>query len=72
MPVSAESIVRRLLTVRGVHNYRPEHLLDAVRFLERADHDLFGRLVGETVDFVDAGAALTRPATRGARIAVRP
>lgn len=70
--VSAESIVRRLLTIRGVHNYRPEHLQDAVRFLERADHDLFASLVGRTVPFADAAQALTTPATVGARIAVRP
>jgi len=72
MSVPAESIVHRRLTIRGVHDYRPEHLLDAVRFLERVDHDLFGQLVGETVPFADAAAALTRPAARGARIAVRP
>lgn len=72
MSVPAESIVHRRLTIRGVHDYRPEHLLDAVRFLERVDHDLFAQLVGETVSFADAAGALTRPATRGARIAVRP
>ncbi|MET0295987.1 MAG: zinc-binding dehydrogenase, partial [Microbacterium sp.] len=69
---SAESVVRRLLTIRGVHNYRPEHLLIAVRFLERADADLFRGLVGETVDFADAPGALVGPARRGARIGVRP
>ncbi len=71
VPVSAETIVRRLLTIRGVHNYRPEHLLEAVRFLERADHDLFASLVGEIVAFDEAPRALTTPATAGARIGVR-
>jgi putative phosphonate catabolism associated alcohol dehydrogenase len=70
--VEAESVVRRLLTIRGVHNYRPEHLQDAVRFLERADHDLFARLVGETVPFAEAPRALTTAAVIGVRTAVRP
>lgn len=42
-----EEVVRRMLTVRGVHNYSPEHLLQAVRFLENAcDPGLFSALVG--------------------------
>ncbi len=36
VPVSAEWIVRRWLTIRGVHNYAPEDLRDAVHFLEEA------------------------------------
>ncbi|MBC19152.1 MAG: alcohol dehydrogenase [Planctomycetaceae bacterium] len=36
VPVSAEWIVRRWLTIRGVHNYAPEDLRDAVLFLEEA------------------------------------
>ncbi|MBI3863264.1 MAG: zinc-binding dehydrogenase [Planctomycetia bacterium] len=33
VPVSLEQIVRRHLTIRGVHNYAPRHLLRAVEFL---------------------------------------
>lgn len=72
VPVSAESVVRRLLTIRGVHNYRPEHLVAAVRYLEGADHAAFAGLVGTTVAFADAPTALTTPATAGTRIGVRP
>ena len=36
VPVSAEWIVRRWLTICGVHNYAPEDLRDAVAFLEEA------------------------------------
>lgn len=36
VPVSAESIVRRWLTIRGVHNYAPVDLSEAVQFLEEA------------------------------------
>jgi putative phosphonate catabolism associated alcohol dehydrogenase len=35
VPVSLEGIVRRCLTIRGLHNYRPEDLVAAVEFLER-------------------------------------
>lgn len=70
--VSAESIVRRLLTLRGVHNYRPEHLVQAVRFLEGAPHELFAALVGEVVPFDDAPRALTTPPATGARVGIRP
>jgi threonine dehydrogenase-like Zn-dependent dehydrogenase len=33
VPIAPEQIVRRCLTVRGVHNYAPKHLRDAVDFL---------------------------------------
>lgn len=33
--IDAESIVRRLLTIRGLHNYIPDDLLAAVDFMER-------------------------------------
>ncbi len=34
VPIELEQIVRRLLTIRGVHNYAPRHLQSAVDFLE--------------------------------------
>jgi putative phosphonate catabolism associated alcohol dehydrogenase len=33
LPIDPERLVRRLLTVRGVHNYAPRHLEQAARFL---------------------------------------
>ena len=72
LPLHAEQLVRRLLTIRGVHNYRPEHLAQAVGFLERSDHRAFAALVGETVPLEQAAEALARPAARGARIGIRP
>src|SRR5262249_53141346 len=35
VPVAPEDVVRRNLTLRGVHNYAPQHLQTAVRFLEQ-------------------------------------
>jgi threonine dehydrogenase-like Zn-dependent dehydrogenase len=31
--INAEKIVRNLLTIKGLHNYRPEDLATAVRFV---------------------------------------
>ncbi len=72
IPVSAEAVVRRLLTIRGVHNYRPDDLVRAVAFLGRANHQAFASLVGEVVPFAEAERALTAPATIGTRVGVRP
>ena len=44
-PVSVEQLVRRCLTLRGVHNYAPRHLGSALGFLESHPHLPFGDLV---------------------------
>lgn len=66
--IDPETTVRGMLTIRGVHNYTPEHLVQAVRFLEGADAAAFAALVGEVhpLDGIDAAvaAARTRAATR--------
>ena len=36
MELSAENLVRKLLRIEGVHNYRPEDLRTAIEFLESA------------------------------------
>lgn len=69
-----ESIVRRLVTVRGVHNYAPRHLDQAVRFVEeRFAAYPFAELVGATValDDLDEGIAAAAEA-RAVRIGVDP
>ena len=48
MELSLEQLVRRHLTLRGIHNYQPRHLLSAVRFLaERHGEYPFSQLVAE-------------------------
>jgi len=37
--VALEQVVRRHLTIRGVHNYKPRHLLAAVEFLAACQHE---------------------------------
>jgi alcohol dehydrogenase len=37
--ISTEAIVRRCATIRGIHNYGPAHLMEAVRFLVSLPED---------------------------------
>ncbi len=38
VPLDPERVVRRMLTIRGLHNYAPGDLAAAVRFLDQAGH----------------------------------
>ncbi len=60
-----ERVVRRMLTLRGVHNYAPEHLVEAVRFLEGADSTAFAALIGSVhaLDDIDAAVEAARART---------
>ena len=74
VPLDAESLVRRLVTVRGVHNYAPRHLVAAARFVERR-HGAWplAELVGDEVALGDLDAGLALAAAGGAvRVGVRP
>lgn len=74
VPLDAESVVRRLVTVRGVHNYAPKHLVEAVRFVEER-HAAWplDALVGETVALRDLDAGIAAAAAGGSvRVGVRP
>ncbi|NLT28891.1 MAG: alcohol dehydrogenase catalytic domain-containing protein [Propionibacterium sp.] len=58
--VDPEQVVRRLITVRGVHNYEPPHLDEAVRFL--ADTDWPWHLViGDPVPLAELPEVFARP-----------
>jgi len=75
-PVSLlpEQIVRRQLTVRGIHNYAPRHLVQAVEFLS-AQHQRypFASLVREWHSLSDIPAVLSQPHRPPAiRIGLRP
>lgn len=69
-----ESIVRRLVTVRGVHNYAPRHLEQAARYIEdRHAAYPFAELVGATVALADLDAGIQAAASAHAvRIGVEP
>lgn len=51
-----EALVRGLLTIRGVHNYRPEHLQQAVDFLAATDKP-FGSLMSAPWPLTQISAA---------------
>lgn len=51
--VEGNQLTRRCLTVRGIHNYAPRHLAEALRFLARQDHArLFAESVGDVFPLV--------------------
>ena len=74
VPIDPERIVRRLLTIHGVHNYKPVDLVTAVEFLERHHQRFpFADLVEVSFTLDDAQAALEyAESARPIRVAVRP
>ncbi len=61
--IDPEDVVRRLLTICGNHNYRPDDLQAAVSFLAKHAADFaFGSLVGARFPLQEAQAALERAA----------
>lgn len=74
VPLDPESVVRRLVTIRGVHNYAPAHLVEAVRFVEaRSTAYPLADLVGAIVPLsaLDDGIAAAAKAT-AVRVGVVP
>ena len=72
--LDAEQIVRRLLTIRGVHNYAPRDLQEGVDFLRRTDEQTpFAQLVEKTYCLEQIGEALEYAMHhRPVRVAIRP
>lgn len=72
--VSLEGIVRRCLSIRGLHNYGPDDLVAAVEFLETHHrHYPFHDLVSAWFPLSDSTGAFMAAADRTAiRVGVRP
>jgi len=72
--VAMEQIVRRQLTIRGLHNYAPRRLRAAVEFLaRRGDRHPFAELVATWVGLQELDSALQSGAAHNAiRLGVRP
>ncbi|MFD7871921.1 alcohol dehydrogenase catalytic domain-containing protein [Microbacterium sp. NPDC059771] len=71
VPVDAEAVVRRLVTVTGVHNYTSQDLADAVAFLAgRGRAYPFADAVGAVRSLLDIDAALTEAAAPGAPLRI--
>ena len=75
-PVSlvAEKIVRKMLTIQGLHNYAPSHLADALTFLQQHHREFpFAMLVSKSFPLSEANAAFEFAAESGAlRVSVCP
>ena len=71
---AAEMIVRRLLTIQGIHNYAPRDLADAVEFLTRYQQQYpFSEAVSDTFALDDAEEAFQHAiSNRSLRVAVKP
>ncbi|WP_440709945.1 alcohol dehydrogenase catalytic domain-containing protein [Herbiconiux sp. YIM B11900] len=69
-----ESLVRRLVTLRGVHNYAPHHLEEAARYIEsRHEAYPFAELIGATVALGDLDDGIEAAAGgKAVRIGVAP
>ncbi|WP_348003292.1 zinc-binding dehydrogenase [Pseudolysinimonas sp.] len=71
--VDPEQVVRRMLTIRGVHNYAPEHLLQAVRFLERPESAKLATMVGDVHPLAGIESAMLHArAHSSVRVGLRP
>lgn len=72
--ISLEEIVRRNLTLRGIHNYTPGDLLRGVQFLTEHHHEFpFSELVGRWFPLADADEAFQAGSTgTHIRVGVHP
>ncbi len=72
--LTGEAVIRKCLTLRGVHNYAPRHLIAALDFLAHAQgRHPFERLVSPPLPLeqLDEGLQLSRQ-RRWQRVALRP
>lgn len=69
-----EQVIRRQLTLRGIHNYRPEHLRTAIAFLTEFGSDFpFRELVGTWHSLTEVEALVQEGLTNNVvRVGVRP
>lgn len=73
VPVDPETVVRRWLTVTGVHNYEPRHLHAAIDFLNRTRHTYpWASVVADPIPFDAVADALTSAPAGKLRASVAP
>lgn len=71
--VDAESVVRRQLSILGVHNYEPRHLAAALTFLHRTcERFPWHELVADQGSLDDLGPLLAAPAGPVPRYSIAP
>lgn len=74
VPIALEQLVRRHLTLRGIHNYGPRHLRQAVEFLDRSHERYpFSELVAQWMPLTEIDRAFERAGDLDAiRVGVAP
>jgi D-arabinose 1-dehydrogenase-like Zn-dependent alcohol dehydrogenase len=74
LAVDAEAVVRRLLSIRGLHNYVPADLVQAVDFLAQAESIYpLAELIGPQYPLAEADRAFEEAISgRSLRVGVRP
>ena len=74
IPLLPEQIVRRMLVIRGLHNYIPQDLANALDFLERTYQRFpFEELVSKSFSLTETAEAFEYAATAGpVRVSVGP
>lgn len=74
LDLSGEAVVRKCLTIRGVHNYQPIHLEQALSFLlETKDRLPFAELVSPPIPLTDLDGAFAMARNREyLRVSVTP
>lgn len=59
LDITGEQIIRKCLTIKGVHNYAPRHLEQAVDFLERTYEKYpYEQVIGPTFELSDLSSAM--------------
>ncbi|MDD5728528.1 MAG: zinc-binding dehydrogenase [Victivallales bacterium] len=63
--LDARLLTTKMISLSGIHNYRPDHLIEALRFVEE-NNDIypFAELVGASFPLAAVNAALTAAANR--------
>ncbi|UJR10424.1 hypothetical protein I4U23_014628 [Adineta vaga] len=57
--ITGEQIIRKCLTIKGIHNYAPRHLDQAVDFLEKTINKYpYDEVMGPTYDLSDLSSAM--------------
>ena len=74
LDLTGEAVVRKCLTVRGIHNYQPHHLSQALAFLEKTKDALpFGKLVSPPLPLSSLDEAFLKTRSREwLRVSVKP
>jgi len=73
IPMAPEQVVRRCLTIRGIHNYGPKHLRAALEFLAGQPPFPFAELVSEWQPLAEINQVIKRPSLPGQlRLGIRP